>query len=212
MDLNAPTFSNTAEIKAEVKRIPKIGLMACENDKIYTHSLLLLGLLNRTYELTESVIWAMDNDRPLTTANMLRALYETLGFTYYIKEQIDSSSSHEEIIEKISSLLMGSRNGEHGFKSVNILTCIDKAVKTFPELRKNYDELSEMVHPNSSSHFYSGKATGKDNADRMHVKIGIPFYEFKNEDKKNMTNQVGKCCHHICSLCETIIIFFKKYT
>ena len=210
MNSSVPTFSSTAEIKVELDKIPKTGLSLFADGKIYTHSLLLLGLLNRTYELTESAMWAVNNDRPQTAANMLRALYETLGFTYYVKEQITSSPNNEERGKRIATLLMGSRAGGNGFQSVNILTCLDKAVKTFPLLRKNYDDLSEIVHPNSSSHFYAGKTTDKTDSECRNVEFRVPFYEFKNEDKKNITNQVGECCYHIRSLCEEIVSFLKS--
>lgn len=204
-------FPSTIEIKTELSKLPAIGSDLIKNGLIYRHTILLFGLLNRTFELTESAIWAIDNNRPHTAANMLRALIETLGFIFHVKKQIDLSSNLNQFEEKIKFLLEGSQKGKGNFKLVNILTCIDKATKKYSKLRKNYDELSEVVHPNPSSHFYASKMTGQTEKG-IEVEFRVPSYEFKGEDKKNITNQVGECCCHIRSLCEEIINNLERYS
>jgi hypothetical protein len=202
------TFLSTQDIGAELAKIKPLALRLMSDGFIYTYTPLIWGLLNRAYEITESAIWALDNDRPLTAAAMLRALYETLAFTHYACDQMGSASSQQEFEERIQKLLLGSKAPGAAFASPNILTCLDKATKMFPELRKSYDALSEMVHPNSASHFYSGKTDGPE--DERGVQFGLPFYEFKSDDKKNITNQVGECCHHIQTLCETMIVNLQR--
>jgi len=199
----SPIFKSTQDIKTELDKIPHLGYEFLSKDKnLYTHSLLLVGILNRTYELTESAIWAIDNNRPQSAANMFRALIETLGFTYYSWEQV-LPGKNEGVYKKIVALFFGSRQAGAQFQSVNILTCIDKAVKMFPELRRNYDDISEIVHPNSKSFAYSGKTVGEDKS--MEVEFKIPFYEFKAGDKEKITNQVGECCYYIQAICREII-------
>jgi hypothetical protein len=170
---------------------------------IYMHTLLVWGLLNRTYELTDSAIWAIEKKRPQTATHMLRALIETLGFTYYIMEELQKATHPSNLHEKITAFFMGSRHPEAKFKSVNILTCIDKATKLFPHLREVYDQLSEVVHPNSASLAYSGMADPEKG--ESHAKFGLPFYVFKGDDEKIVINQVGECCHHIASLCDSLM-------
>ncbi|MFA4818397.1 MAG: hypothetical protein WC621_00990 [Patescibacteria group bacterium] len=204
----APKFYNTKDIKNELDKIPHLGYEFLSKDKnLYTHTLLFLGILNRTYEFTDSAIWSIDNNRPQTAANMFRALIETLGFAYHSWEQTLSGKS-EGVYKKMVSLFFGSRQKDAKFQSVNILTCIDKAVKMFPQLRQSYDDISEVVHPNSKSLAYSGKAVGKKEDGK--VEFRIPFYEFKADDKAKITNQVGECCYYIQSLCREALENLKK--
>ena len=178
-------------------KIPHLGFDLLSADKnLYIHTLLLLGILNRTYEFTDSAIWAIDNNRPQAAANMFRALIETLGFAYYTWEQT-SGPKDKSFYEKITSLFFSSRKENAPYKSVNVLTYIDKAVKMFPQLRQSYDDISEVVHPNAGSLAYSGKAIGDDGK----VEFKIPFYEFKGDDKDKIINQVGECCYYIQELC-----------
>jgi hypothetical protein len=201
----APKFNDTNDLKNILGKIPNLGFGFLSPDKnIYTHNLLLLGILNRTYEIIDSSIWAIDNNRPQTAINMLRALIETLGFTYYAREQI-RLAENENIYDKITALFFGSRKVDAKFKSVNIITCIDKAIKMFPQLRQVYDDACEVVHPNSKSLSHFGKATG----DNGEVTFKIPFYEFKDGDKEKIINQTGECCHYIQALCFEMSAYLK---
>lgn len=193
----APKFITTKDVKLEMDKIPHLGFdLLSANKNLYVHTLLLLGILNRTYEFTDSAIWAIDNSRPQTAACMFRALIETLGFAYCAWEHI-SGPKNESFYEKITSLFFGSRKPDAAYKSVNVLTCIDKAVRMFPQLRQSYDDISEIVHPNAGSLAYSGKAVSDDGK----VEFKIPFYEFKAKDKEKIINQVGESCYYIQSLC-----------
>lgn len=192
-----PQFHNTEDLKGEIAKISKLAQEIMQSsENLYCHTFLYLGILNRTYELAESAIWAIEESRPQTAANMLRALIETLGFTHYVSKQMQNENS--EFYQKMTSLLLSSRVDEDLFKAINILTCIDGATSMFPDLRKNYDDLSEMVHPNGMSIMHFAKAE----EDNRNAEICIPFYEFKGEDKERVTNQIGECCHFIHMLCE----------
>jgi len=205
----SPIFNTTKEIKAELDKIPHLGYGFLSKDKkLYIHFLFLFGILNRTYELTDSAIWAIDNNRPQSAANMFRALIETLGFVYYSwKKTLKGEKGG--VFEKIASLFFGSRQKNAKYKSVNILTCIDEAVKNFPELRKSYDDICEIVHPNSKSLAYSGKTVGGEKDGQ--VEFRIPFYEFKTGDKEKITNQVGECCYYIQAICGEIFENLEKH-
>ncbi len=202
---NKISFHNISEIREELKKIPELMIKhVLPGSDLYVHTLLIFGLLNRTYEFTDTAVWAIENKRPQTSAHMLRGLIETLGFAYYTLEQILSVSDCKIRLEKIDNLYYGSRKLDAQYKSVNVLTCIDKATRMFPNLRTNYDQLSEIIHPNGTSFAYVGKASpsGIEGA----VSLGIPFYDFKAGDEKKVTNQVGECCYHITHLCSSIMI------
>ena len=174
---NDITFRKTSEIKPYLKEIQDLVYKRIKKDSsISSLLLLIIGILNRTYELTDSAIWSVENSRPLTASNMLRGLYETLGYIYYWNQEINTTSNIQERENKIRQALLGSRRKGDQVQQVNILTCIDEAKRQFTELRRNYDDVSEAVHPNSASHFYMAKA--KDNQ-RGIAEISIPFYQFK---------------------------------
>ena len=197
------TFKNIEDIKPLLKQIQNILFTRIKNDSSITHKFLLIcGLLNKTYELTETALWAIENNRPQTATFILRGLYETLAFTYYVKDKISKAKSKEEYSEIISQLLLGTKKPGAKYQSVNILTCIDKASETFSELRKNYDDLSELVHPNAASHFY---VAVPDNEKEMTVSLKIPFYQFKQQDKEKSLNQIGECCFHITRICTEML-------
>ncbi len=199
----SPKFKTTKSIETELKKIPHLGLEISSRSKnLYSHTALLLGALNRTYELTHSAIWAIDNNRPQTTVNMLRGLIETLGLTHYVWGNIRKDDK-SGLSNKIDKLLLGSRNDKTSYQSINVLTLIDGATKAFPKLRQSYDDLSEMVHPNGMSFLYSFKAVGDES--KGTVEFRIPFYEFKVDDKQKSINQVGECCYYIQVLCREII-------
>jgi len=191
-------FKTTKDIKPLLKVIVNEVYARFNRDQnITTLSLLLVGLLNRTYELTESAIWGIDHDRPQTSAHMLRALMETLGFIYYLERQLEKAQDQEDGYEKIAQALFGSRKDDGKYKQVNILTTIDKAVSRYSQLRKNYDDISEIVHPNAASHFYTAKPIDES---KRTVQIILPFYQFKNMDKLATINQVGECTYHITEI------------
>ena len=165
--------------------------------------LLLVGILNRTYELTDSAIWAIENSKPQTVANMLRALIETLGFAYYAWDETHKTLNEKDFYNKIVSLCFCSRKDDLQFQSVNILTCIDKATKVFPHLRQDYDDLSEVVHPNSTSLLCTGKISWK-NEEVFNVELKIPFYEFRADNKAIMINHTGGTGYYIQAFCQEI--------
>lgn len=203
MKHDQPYFHSAKEIEPLLEEIRgSIFNRMKENSDVTVLLLLTCGLLNKTYELTETALWAIKNDRPQTSAFMLRGLFETLALTYYITDKLQNSKP-ENFSEVVSSIAFGSRKPDSKYKSINILTCIDKASKRFSNLRKGYDALSEIVHPNSVSHFYVVEATDEEN--RL-ASIEIPFYKFKKTDKEASLNQVGECCNHIITLSRSLIL------
>jgi len=196
-------FRNTDEVRLLLNGIKDIVRNTLQKDSnAYFHTLLLIGILNRTYELTESALWAIDNNRPLTAFNMLRGLFETLGYIYYSMEKLKKASSSKQFSENAVKLFLGSKTSNSQYPTINILTCIDCATKTFPKLREQYDDISEIVHPNASSHAYCARA---EDEEVRSVMFRLPFYEFKKQDKLMITNMAGECCYNIQALCKEIL-------
>lgn len=202
MEANKIKFKNTVDLQKQINRIQPLIFERLETDNnIYKLDLLVIGLLNRTYELTDTAIWALHNNRPQTSANMLRGLIETLAFTYYWATKIDPRK--EEYSRLSDEALFGSKKKDGHYKSVHIMDCLRKSSEMFPQIMQSYDDACEIVHPNAASHFYCIKPVGRSKKAQFH----IPFYEFKNKDKSSSTNQIGECVYHIINLCE---IYFNS--
>jgi len=198
------TYKTSAKVTLTLKELQQTMFRFMSHDtNIYKHSLIVLGIANRTYELTESTLWAIENNRPHSAALTLRGLIETLAFTYYFIDEVYKNGTNTEKIERV---LFGSRNGITEFESVNILTCIDKAVKMFPNLKQSYGDLSEIAHPNVASLFLAG--TPEDTNGK--VTFALPTYKFKEQDKEKMLNQTGECCFHISRLFSELTTALEK--
>lgn len=198
---NQLKYKSIKDLKPFLKKMMDIVYKRMEKEPRLTLLwLLLLGILNRTYELTETIIWSIKNKRPQTTALCLRSFYETLSFIYYWQQKINQTpdNNKHKIIE---NALLAGRKENYRYKSINILTCLDKATERFPDIRKNYDEISELVHPNAASHFYTMKIDRENKTGECE----FPFYEFKENDKENSLNQAGECCEHIINISKDLV-------
>lgn len=196
-------FNTVDDIQPLLGEITETIALRLKKDSSITQLFqLVMGILNRTYELTESGIWAVTNSRPQTAAFMVRGLHETLAFIFYVKKKLSACSTKEEYDEVLNQLLFGTKKEGEEPKAVNILTCINKASKQYVELEMRYNEISEVVHPNSASHFYVGKPVDEE---KMEIELRIPFYEFKGIDKEAMVNQIGECVFHSITICRELL-------
>ncbi|MFC1637814.1 hypothetical protein ACFL2R_00175 [Patescibacteria group bacterium] len=201
---NKINFKKAKDIEKILPKINEILFERLDGDKKLTNLLILLcGILNRTYELAETVIWSIESNRPISTASTVRGLYETLGYVTYLEMKLSrATSSNEEIREVINNALLGSRDSRTEYNQVNIMTCMDKATKVFPELRSSYEQICEVVHPNSSSHLNPFHVIEENN---RNVRFEIPCYKFKNNDREIFVNHAGECCYHIIEICKRLI-------
>lgn len=116
---------------------------------LYDHHFLLNGLLIRSKKLCQALLREIRSEDLPGSASLLRAQCETLACAVYVQRNPD----------KLRKILMS-----QGDDKVNILTQLDHADREHKGLRGDYDTLSELVHPNSASHFSSivpGKKEGK---------------------------------------------------
>gem|GEM_PF-2373897 len=200
-------FKNTDQLQKQIDRIQPLVFSRFEKDKEFFYlDLLNIGLLNRTYELVETSIWALKKDRPQTTAHMLRGLIETLAFIYYWASKIGEANSNQDKNELVKAALFGTRDKSTKFESINILSCLKKAKERFPNLEDNYKDVCELVHPNSSSHFHFLKAT-REGKSALAI---IPFYEFKEKDRERSLNQIGECAFHIINIAELYLVSISQ--
>lgn len=117
--------------------------LRARNDRfLYESDLLVFGLTSRAISLYKGMKESQSN--PYVFVILFRAQIETLAtINHLIRNPSD-----------IKKFLHGGRK-DTKFKITNVLTLIDACAKNYPKLREIYDEISEMAHPNSASHYLS---------------------------------------------------------
>lgn len=110
--------------------------------KLYDHNLLINGAILRSLNVYRGAIWALGKRNPHVLYECLRSQCETLALIHYCV-------SKPEYIE--AATLGKRKHPEKKRRIVNIITMIDKLDKQFSGIRKDYDSLCELVHPNPYS-------------------------------------------------------------
>jgi hypothetical protein len=128
-------------------------------------SIFLQAHIRRGLSFLESGAREIKKDRPLVAALCSRALLEDAATLWGFNRQIlpllerrDVDGIDALVFPKVFASRRPKDIEKHGeeFKALNILTAIDKMGAEHPNLRRTYDELSEICHPNSLgvfSHF-----------------------------------------------------------
>jgi len=110
--------------------------------QMYQHQLLLQGLIVRSKGLLSATLGeVLKNDKPAVTV-LLRAQCETLAAACYV----------ERFPDKLGLVLHGTREKGAKIQAINVLTQVEQATKKHPGLLQDYDQLSELSHPNALSH------------------------------------------------------------
>src|SRR5207245_2554510 len=110
---------------------------------IYQHHVLLSGLIARSRGLLSATLREIIQEDMPAVVTLLRAQCETLAAACYVEESPD----------KFRSILYGSRSSGSKEKAINVLTQVERANKKYPGLLDDYNQLSELAHPNAMSHF-----------------------------------------------------------
>jgi len=115
---------------------------------LYESTLLIQGLTTRSLNLFLGILRELVHSNTLVVNILLRQYLETVAITFYTSWKP----------EYLQTALVGQG------KRVNILTMIDHLdKKRYPGTRKDYDYLSETLHPNSKSHFLYSKPINEKN-------------------------------------------------
>lgn len=169
-------------------------------------------LLHRIYGLSESAINLLDALKNPEAIILIRAAQESTALLYWLyleMKKVCDNNNLNEFDSFIMKLLFGSKIEPIKEKAYNILTAIDKVDKLIQNFRKNYDILSEFVHPNSYGTFIShGKLNkqkntfyfGTEKRDKpittgIYALKGILLFTLKvNEDIENIFQDFIKIC------------------
>lgn len=125
--------------------------------------LIRAGLLHRTADLAGAAIDLYRQRKDLPAFVLTRAVLETFALFYYFIKKLEkavSSGKVQDVDETLMQLLFGARTVDD-VKAINVLTAVDRLDKDVNDIRKYYDELCEIAHPNWMGTFgHYGKATG----------------------------------------------------
>jgi hypothetical protein len=108
------------------------------------------ALIWRTEELARGCCDAVDRNDYAIAALLARATIENAALAWKLMEVLDERKKYppQELIDLLGSMLVGSRIWDDMPKALQILTCINRMDKTVSGIRKSYDILSEIAHPN----------------------------------------------------------------
>lgn len=116
----------------------------------------------RVWMLREAVFWRLHDlmtqsyalhqqGHGLGARILLRSGFESLATLIYLnqlmQQVLDGKLNFHVFGDKTTTLLLGSRNNEHGPRSLNIVTVLEKCDKRYPGLKSLYADLSESAHP-----------------------------------------------------------------
>lgn len=110
--------------------------------KLYDHNLLINGAILRSLNVYRGAIWALGKRNPHVLYGCLRSQCETLALIHYCVLNP----------EYVEAATLGKRqHSQKKYRIVKIMRMIDKLDKQFKGVRKDYDSLCELVHPNPYS-------------------------------------------------------------
>lgn len=143
---------------------------------LFEHHVLLSGLIARSHGLLSAALREIVREDMPAVVTILRAQCETLAAACYV----------EEFPEKFRSILYGNRTDGSKEKAPNVLTQVKHANKKYEGLVDDYNQLSELAHPNAMSHFSSIRVVDEE-------KRVVEFSsggQFKKEDAVVMVKQL----------------------
>lgn len=139
---------------------------------LYESTLLIQGLTIRSLNLFLGILRELIHDNALVVNILLRQYLETVAVTFYTSWKP----------EYLQTALVGQG------KRVNILTMIDQLdKKRYSGTRKDYDDLSETLHPNSKSHFLYSKPINQNNR----IAQFSTYADLRDEDVKKYLNFIN---------------------
>jgi hypothetical protein len=108
---------------------------------------------------------AMDAGHGLVTLSCARSLYESVACIHDFSKRLCQMMDKDDVVEAVRFVHQRTyatrfeakqmNNEEYDYTAVSILKQIDALEKLIPGIRRDYDQLSEAVHPNAQgAHAY----------------------------------------------------------
>jgi hypothetical protein len=108
------------------------------------------ALIWRIEELARTACDALERDDLAAAGLLSRAVIESTALAWRLMEVLSDREklSPQELNDTLIRMLAGSRLWPDGPQAIQILNCIDRMDKKVPGVRKSYEILSEIAHPN----------------------------------------------------------------
>ena len=104
-------------------------------------------------ELAGAAILHFERNELAAALVLTRSAAECSAATWYLMEIVEDFNSDgtlELLDERAEKLLLGFKDNPEMPSAINVLTMFDRANKTVPGIKRNYEALSEYAHPNWS--------------------------------------------------------------
>jgi len=148
------------------------GCVSNHKGKLYSSNFLIIGIILRTLNVYRGCLWSLGFHNPHVFYSTLRNHCETLALVYYCVNHPKYSIT----------ALAGKRNHEiEELRIRNTLTMIEKLDGKYGGIMKDYDQLSERVHPNPHSLFANMKPTSERNVISIQTKIRFADSKYSEE-------------------------------
>jgi hypothetical protein len=140
-----------AELRAELPRTVERAALGTPSKLPLKLVTLREALLFRLVDLADATVSASTGGLALGAAVLVRAVIETTAMLYAVGDLVATvvqRRSVEGVDLSIMQMLFGSKNKMTRQEASSILNRIDKMDRSFKGLRQQYENLSELVHPN----------------------------------------------------------------
>jgi hypothetical protein len=150
------------------------------------------ALLWRTEELSRTACDNYERQDVCAAVLLTRGVTECAAAVWYLMDLVETQVSNKKVSpdldEKAMSLLMGHRNEPEMPQAINVLSMLDKAEKTVKGIRRGYDALSEVAHPN-----YPGTAGLYSEIDTINIqtRIGKDTMQSRSSAKEGLSNLIA---------------------
>ncbi len=120
----------------------------------------------RTQDLLDQSLLLYDSGHLLGARIILRSAFESVAMLIYLnqltRKVLEGTLEFHEFSTKTSTLLLGSRDNSTPYKSLNIMTILERCNNRYPGIKDLYGALSESAHPN-----YEGTCLGYSDVNRQ---------------------------------------------
>lgn len=107
----------------------------------------------RAEEFSRAACDMFERDDVVVGVSNTRSTLECLAVIFHINEKMVSQQKNgldSDLDEQVMKVLLGFKSDPDFPQMVNVLTMVDKLDSKTPGIRKNYNTLSEVAHPNYS--------------------------------------------------------------
>ena len=148
--------------------------------------------IRRALNLIEGGLAELHANRPIIAALCARALIEDGAMVWHFQRRVNVFLDDKDtngLESFVFSRALQSRDTKHieeygeEYRATNILTSIDQMTKQHPNVRRWYDELSEVCHPNQDGVLWhcadiDGESSAAQFDDRVEAESALRFLLF----------------------------------